>query len=352
MPLCSMLLCSVRRLCLAFPKSLPMANTSLMKGRAIMTRGVHHSRILNHELTCRLARSNDFDDILTLSQGIYNGHDYVPVRFHTWMKVENSAVMLSYADKKPAGLLVCSVVDEGRSFISRAARVLPEFRGQGVHKMQGKVMDEFVRKTFPNVRRKRLPKQDENFPLGRKLLQLDTLGCYVEKSTHLSHQIPVEKSSVEVISCTKEYLYNVIFSRCTAQKLFPDNVIILDWLPIEPLGSNVDYLMQEHDMYFAVEKCTDGTQSPRSVSFGVLSHRISKLVHWCAAVYSTEKELYEAHLVHQFKRACEVVNGDFIFSCSQDKQFTNCGRRVFKEQLQMTLDEEGETVNLYELNFP
>jgi len=134
--------------------------------------------------------------------------------------------------------------------------------------------------------------------------------------------------------------------------LFPENVIILDWLPVEPLGSNMDYLMLEHDVYFAVEKCTDGAQSPRSVSFGVLSHRMSKLVHWCAAVYSCEKVLYEAHLVHQFKRACEVINGDFIFSCSQDKKFLNCGRRVFKEQLRMTLDEESETVNLYEFNFP
>ena len=113
-----------------------------------------------------------------------------------------------------------------------------------------------------------------------------------------------------------------------------------------------DYLMLEHDVYFAVEKCTDGTQSPRSVSFGVLSHRMSKLVHWCAAVYSSKQVLYEAHLVHQFKTACEVVNGEFIFSCSQDKKFLNCGRRVFKEQLRMTLDEESETVNLYEFNFP
>ena len=68
----------------------------------------------------------------------------------------NSAVILSYADKKPAGLLVCSIVDEGKSFISRAACVLPaEFRGQGVHKMLGKAMDEFLRKTFRSVRGKR-----------------------------------------------------------------------------------------------------------------------------------------------------------------------------------------------------
>lgn len=344
---------SVRRLSLVLPKSLRMANTLLIEGRPITTWGVHHSRIINCELTCRLARLNDFDDILTLSEGIYNGHDYVPVRFHTWMKMENSAVMLSYSGENPAGLLVRSVVDEGRTFVSRAARVLPEFRGQGVHKMQGKAMDEFVRKTFPNVRRKRLTKGEEKFPFGRKLVQLDNLNCYVEGATLLTHQIPAGISSVEIISCTKEYLYDVIFSPRIAQKLFPDNVIILDWLPIEPLGSNIDYLMQEHDMYFAVEKCPDGT-SPRSVSFGVLSPRVSKLAYWCATVYSSEKVLYEAHLVHQFKRACEVVKDAFIFSCYQDKKYTNCGRRVFKEQLQMILDEERckKTLNIYEINFP
>lgn len=50
--------------------------------------------------------------------------------------------------------------------------------------------------------------------------------------------------------------------------------------------ANIDYSMQEHDMYSAVKKCTDGTQSPRSASFGVLSHRISKLIHWCSTVCS------------------------------------------------------------------
>ena len=33
--------------------------------------------------------------------------------------------------------------------------------------------------------------------------------------------------------------------------------------------ANIDYSMQEHDMYSTVEKCTDGTQSPRSASFVV-----------------------------------------------------------------------------------
>ncbi|XP_078375098.1 histidine N-acetyltransferase-like [Oculina patagonica] len=342
---------SVRRFSMVLPKSLRMINSSLMEGISRTTRASHQSR-MNHDLTFRLARSNDFDEILKVSEGLYNGHDYVPVRFHKWMKMQDLAVLLSYSGENPVGLLVCSVVDERRTFVSRAARVVAEFRGQGVHKMQGKAMDEFVRKTFPNVRRKRLTKYDENFPFGRKLVQQDILSCNVEKATLRSHQIITEISPVEILSCTKEYLCDVIFARRVAQTLFPDNVIILDWFPIEPLRSNIEYLMQEHDLYFAVERCTNGA-SPRSVSFGVLSPTVS-IVYWCATVFSSEEDLYEAHLVHQFKKACEAVKDSFIFSCFQDKRFADCGRRVLKEQLQLSLDEEESkrTINLYELNFP
>ncbi|XP_078373886.1 histidine N-acetyltransferase-like [Oculina patagonica] len=341
-----------RSLSMVLLKSLRMINSSLMEGISRTTRASHQSR-MNHDLTFRLARSNDFDKILKVSEGLYNGHDYVPVRFHKWMKMQDLAVLLSYSGENPVGLLVCSVVDEGRTFVSRAARVVAEFRGQGVHKMQGKAMDEFVRKTFPNVRRKRLTKQDENFPLGRKIVQQDILSCYVEKATLRSHQIITGTSSMEIVPCTKEYLCDVIFASRVAQTLFPDNVIILDWFPIEPLRSNIEYLMQEHDLYFAVEGCTNGT-SPRSISFGVPSPRVSKRVFYCATVYTSEEDLYKAHLVHQFKKSCEVVKDGFVFSCYQDKRFTNCGRRVLTEQLQLALDEERckKTMNLYGINFP
>ena len=205
--------------------------------------------------------------------------------------------------------------------------------------MQMKEMDAFVRKTFPNVRRRQLTMYDENFPGGRKLVQQDILSCYVERANLRSREIPTERSSEEVLSCTKEYLCDVVFTYPVAKNLFPDNAIILDWFPIEPLRSNIDYLMQEQDMYFAVENCTNDTP-PRSVSFGVLSPRDAR-VHWCATVYTSEKDLYEAHVLHQLKKACEVVTEDsFIFTCFQDKRFTMCGRRVLKEQLQLELDEE------------
>ncbi|KAL9958113.1 hypothetical protein ACROYT_G035084 [Oculina patagonica] len=123
-----------------------------------------------------------------------------------------------------------------------------------------------------------------------------------------------------------------------AQKLFSDSFILLELFPVEPVRSNIDYLPQESDLYFAVEKCSDGA-FPRSVSFGVLSPRV-KCTVWSVTVYTSDPCLYEAHLLYQFKRACEVIDDEFVFRAIQDKSLTDHGRRVLQKRLPVQLDEE------------
>ena len=79
-----------------------------MEGSSETTRGVHQSRT-NHDLTFRLAQSNDLNVILKVLEGIYDGEDYVPVRFHRWMKMQDLAVMLTYSGEKPVGLFAKNI---------------------------------------------------------------------------------------------------------------------------------------------------------------------------------------------------------------------------------------------------
>ena len=55
------------------------------------------------ELTFRLAQSGDFEAVVKLSEGIYDGHDYLPLEFHKWLQRENLAVLLAYSDDKLVG---------------------------------------------------------------------------------------------------------------------------------------------------------------------------------------------------------------------------------------------------------
>ena len=52
---------------------------------------------MSTELIFRLAQTSDLDEILILSEGVYDGQDYLPVRFHNWMQMDNVAVMLAHA---------------------------------------------------------------------------------------------------------------------------------------------------------------------------------------------------------------------------------------------------------------
>ena len=303
------------------------------------------------ELTFRLARPTDFDEILKLSEGIYHGHDYLPPTYHTWMTMDKVAVMLAHSGDELVGLVASSVVDDERTSIRRAGRTLPEFRGQGIFSQLSQAMNEFVRRHYPSVCRERFTSL-ENYPSVTKLAQLDILSsCVIKKTALQLHHFSTSTKSIQIEACTKEYLCDVIFSSSGAQKLFPDNVIILDFFPIEPSRTNIDYLQQERDLYFAVEKCSDG-DCPRSVSFGVLSRTVN-CMHWYVTVYTSDPKLYEAHLLHQLKRAREVIDGDFVFRTFQDENLTQHGRRVLQKELQLELEEgmSKKSMKLYENKF-
>ena len=91
-------------------------------------------------------------------------------------------------------------------------------------------------------------------------------------------------------------------------------------------------MLQESDDVF-VEKCPDYA-SPKSLSFGTFSLCV-KFAEWLTAVYTKDPVLFEAHLLHQVKRACEVTNDDFILISLQDKDLTPLARRVMEARLQL-----------------
>ena len=180
---------------------------------------------------------------------------------------------------------------------------------------------EFVGRQFLKAYQIRLTSYHQILSMT-KLVELDILSSYAKQKTlhvHL-HHLSATSDSIEIEACTKEYLCDVIFCSSKAQKLFPHNVLVLDFFPIGPLRSNIDYMQQERDLYFAVEKCTNDS-FPRSVSFGTLSPAV-KNVYWNVTVYTSDPALYKAHLLHQFKRACEVIKGDFIFGSHHDKSLS------------------------------
>lgn len=300
------------------------------------------------ELNFRLARPSDFDEVVNLSKGIYNGHDYLPLEFHKWMKTENFAVMVALAGEKLVGLRAGYIVDDGKTCIRRAGRVLPEFRGRGVSKKLSQALDEYVRQNFPTVRRARFVTtyngfSEDSLAKLKNVFEFEVLSYEIGEEAPRGTEKCKEISTVEIAACSKEYISDVIFSSPVGQKLFPDKIILYDRLPFEISHSNFEYLLQEFEnLEFYVEKCSDNS-SPRSFSFGCVTQRVDYM-HWTTYIYTKDVLLYQAHLLHQFKRACEEIKGRFIFvSSAQSETLSSHGRMLMEDQLQLKISD-----NLFE----
>ena len=310
------------------------------------------------EVRCRLARLSDFDEVVNLSRGIYKGHDYLPLEFHRWIKTENFAVMVAVVGEKLVGLKVGFIVDDRKTCIRRSGRVLPEYRGRGVNKKLSLVLDEYVRQNFPSVIRVRFVTRYNDFS-DNSLAKLKTIGQFEVLSYDIGHEAPRPKeksqeiSTVGITRCTKEYISDIIFSSPAGQLLVSDSILLYDRLPFELLRSNFEKLLQEFEnLEFYTEKCC-ANFFPKSFSFGCVTPRVD-YIHWTTYIYTSDICLYQAHLLHQFKRACEAIEGRFIFvSSAQSEPLTAHGKMLMEDKLRLKKSDNLQEIKLYifELNF-
>ena len=319
------------------------------------------TRINPEQFNWRLAKASDFDDVVKLSEGIYNGYDFIPVVFHQWLKRENVAIMMLYADHKLIGLEAGHIVDDGKTLVRRGGRIAPNLRGQGLVGKMVPAWQQYVSAVFPKVSKERLStfveikaKGVSAFRLFKKVLERDELSYFVEEKSkeNFDRRDIYPSKELEIESCTQEYFSDVILSSAETQKWFPNNILVFDWCPYEPLRSNMELIPEKnHRLYFFVEKCFI-KGCPRSFSYGVHTQTV-KATKWEATVYTDDPAVFEAHLLHQFKLARDIIEGKFTFFSVQDRIMTPFARRVLGQMLQLKEANflNGETMRVYERPF-
>ncbi|XP_078345293.1 uncharacterized protein LOC144630806 [Oculina patagonica] len=260
-------------------------------------------------------------------------------------------MMLDTSGKKLVGLQACFVVDDGRTLIRLAGRILAELRGRGLVRQLRECMRKYAREQLPTLQRERAVTDFEkvSYQDEAKLFEYDVLSYLVTKNCFGSAKISTIKSNALAIEpCSSQYFSNIILTARVRARLFSRNIVVINSCPFEPVRSNVDHILQECSELF-VDKCADDV-SPSSISFGTFSPRV-KCAYWRVSMYTDDPILFKAHLFCQFKRACEVISGVFIFVSFQDRSFTELARKVMEEQLQLKecdSDFSNKTMKLYE----
>ena len=155
-----------------------------------------------------------------------------------------------------------------------------------------------------------------NCQYHRKLLELNILE-YEVKLKSCSQALAAMKKPIVIKPCSRKYISDVILLSTEKAQLFPEDIIVFNWVPFEPLRSNIDHILEDCNEPFA-EDCADDSV-PRSISFGTHLPTV-KFSDWRTAIYSDDPTLFEAHLLHQLNRACEFIKSDFVFVCFHDKR--------------------------------
>ncbi|XP_030635070.1 histidine N-acetyltransferase-like [Chanos chanos] len=217
-------------------------------------------------LTFWLARPEDYDDVMAISEGIYWGDDYVPHRYHTWMTEPNRVVILARRERKLVALESGLVVDGGQTVVGEGLRVCPTERGRGVAGVIQRFIEQYILQLYPSVRVRRLTREVNPGPeklskfkvLARRAIlslrgKAETFDGFIshlkaklntgEVSDGGSAHDSVELESKMITLMDHHQLKALLLDPDLPSRLqLPGGAIIQDWQPLQPVESNLEVL--------------------------------------------------------------------------------------------------------------
>uniref|UniRef100_A0A672QIB5 Histidine N-acetyltransferase-like n=1 Tax=Sinocyclocheilus grahami TaxID=75366 RepID=A0A672QIB5_SINGR len=204
-------------------------------------------------LTFCLARPEDYDDVMAISQDIYGGNDYLPRRYHSWMTEPGRVVIIARRDRKLVALESGLLVDGGETVIVEGLRVCPNERGCGLAGVIQRFVDGYIKRVYPNVKTKRLTRGDDPGP--EKLSKFTLLARRNKMRTCLKEKLLVsdESNSSSPLVPVKDLdaLKTILLDSDLSSRLqLPGGAIIQDWQPLKLMESNLHILARRNLMWF------------------------------------------------------------------------------------------------------
>ena len=288
---------------------------------------------MEDSLSFRLATPKDFEEVQKLSKAIHKGHDNLPIIYHERLKQDNITIMVAIIAGKIIGLEALVIVDDGKTAVIRARRIHPDYRGRSYGTRLSEALKTYVEQTFPGIWRARLVTTHQRDPPSnyRELLVQHTVACNVDKSLFEVENLP--RTEKQLVFCTRENFADVILSRPVVKNLFPNETLVIDWIPFETILSNIDDMLKDGSQLF-IEQCSD-EHLPISFSHGRLTPR-TEVLEWSCAIFTQDPELYKAHLIQQIATAARTVDGNFVFVSFQTKHMARLGKELLFDKVKLT----------------
>ncbi|XP_053318862.1 probable N-acetyltransferase 16 [Spea bombifrons] len=202
-----------------------------------------------------LATDKEFEEVVSISEGIYGGLDYLPSRYHSWVGEKDRMVVLAKKGGDVIALLSMFVVDGGQTALLEGLRVAPWERGRGVAGVLQRFCCQLVKHRYPSVKVMRLTRDDKLTPKElNKYRVIAKQGILLVRfnapdlSARLSSLAltPGPSRPPPPILLTPDDVRDVFLERGGLLKdLLPNQTIIQDWQPFQALPDNHDLLLRK-----------------------------------------------------------------------------------------------------------
>ncbi|KAM9312117.1 putative N-acetyltransferase 16 [Gastrophryne carolinensis] len=200
------------------------------------------------------AKAEDYEEVLSISGGIYKGVDYLPARYHTWLKDHRRRMLLAKIQGKIVAFESFILVDDGETAVVEGLRVAPWMRGQGVAGLIQKYCLDLLHSDHPEVKRVRLTHVEDPSPKLQKKYK------FIHSKAGLSIYLPKDQLE-EAIKLLEARLDNLgqadnsqVLENSEVLKLFdktkvgdellPGGLLVQGWLPLTTKKSNLELLFE------------------------------------------------------------------------------------------------------------
>jgi GNAT superfamily N-acetyltransferase len=256
----------------------------------------------------RLLRESDREDILEIARHTWEGHDYLPYSFDTWLNDRNSHTAGVEHDSHVIALANLRVIENGRTGWMEGLRVHPDYRGKGlasllthhVVKIAREIPVERIRYTTAIGNEKSLH-LGETVGMKRKFDLAVHWQDRIDEISWKSSLRPIEEASLEEL-----------YPQLLEAALLPYNVLIYDWKALDVTREGLKKIGSLARFW------TQTTQEKiDSFSLG-FSHEDQSGPQWCFTIYAKDESLFLDQLSHHVKIASDSECKTFFMTYQTD----------------------------------
>ncbi|XP_051900491.1 histidine N-acetyltransferase-like [Pristis pectinata] len=270
-----------------------------------------------HGLEFCLAQADDFEQVMSISVDIYNGLDYLPVRYHNWLKEPLRRVILAKKEGRVVALVSVCVIDDGHTAVVEGLRVAPNERGKGIAGLIQRYALALIKSQFPSLEVRRYTRTGQLSPdvftkfrliCSQEVLVIHFVAEELQPKLEsvIGHLRGSGEEWEEPIQLGAGEVKKVFLDRRVVEGVLPGGTIILDWIPYKPSDSNLEILLKRGITWMA-----DSTVDPTVLSLCSNAYKVPEGANHRLNIDIFGKNFPQARaqFVFQLRKALRLLQG-------------------------------------------